>query len=103
MQLDPNSHPTMHKFQLLVKKVMGFTVPLFHARGIFNYDVGMMPYRRPINIVVGRPIRVVQNKHPDKEYVDQVHNEYIQELIHIWHDWKDTFAKERTAELELVE
>ncbi|KAF2876444.1 diacylglycerol O-acyltransferase 2A [Massariosphaeria phaeospora] len=102
-QLDPQSHPTMHKFQMLVKKLMGFTVPLFHARGVFNYDVGMMPYRRPINIVVGRPIRVVQNKHPDKEYIEQVHEKYTQELLRLWDEWKHTFAKERTAELELVE
>jgi len=32
-QVDSNSHPYVHKAQLLVKKFMGFTVPLFHARG----------------------------------------------------------------------
>jgi len=102
-QVDANSHPYLHKFQLMVKKIMGFTVPLFHARGVFNYDVGMMPYRRPLNIVVGRPIRVVQEEHPGKEHVDRVHEEYIKELMRLWDDWKDTFAKERTGELELIE
>ena len=52
-QVQPKQHPLIHKIQLLVKKFMGFTVPLFHARGVFNYDVGVMPYRRPLNIVVG--------------------------------------------------
>lgn len=102
-QVDSESHPLLHKFQLLVKKVMGFTVPIFHARGIFNYDVGMMPYRRPINIVVGRPIRVVQDKHPNAEYMDEVHGKYIEELMRLWHEHKDTFARQRTAELEIVE
>ncbi|CAO2649144.1 Nn.00g100930.m01.CDS01 [Neocucurbitaria sp. VM-36] len=102
-QLDGKSHPYVHKFQMLVKKAMGFTIPIFHARGIFNYDVGMMPYRRPINIVVGRPIRVVQNKHPDAEYLDQVHDQYINELLRIWNEHKDTFAKHRTGELEIIE
>ncbi|KAF2737895.1 DAGAT-domain-containing protein [Polyplosphaeria fusca] len=102
-QLNPTEHPWIHKFQLLVKKLAGFTVPLFHARGIFNYDVGMMPYRRPINVVVGKPIRVVQDQHPDKDYVDRVHGEYVRELERLWHDWKDTFAKQRTEEMELVE
>ncbi|KAF1846000.1 diacylglycerol O-acyltransferase 2A [Cucurbitaria berberidis CBS 394.84] len=102
-QLDTESHPYIHKFQLLVKKVMGFTIPIFHARGIFNYDVGMMPYRRPINIVVGRPIRVVQDKHPDAEYLDEVHEKYISELMRLWEEHKDTFAKQRTGELEIVE
>jgi len=102
-QLDPHAHPYINKFQLLVKAVMGWTIPLFHARGIFNYDVGMMPYRRPMNIVVGRPIRVVQSNHPDKEYVEKVHREYIDELMRIWNDHKDEFAKERTEELNIIE
>jgi hypothetical protein len=76
---------------------------LFHARGVFNYDVGMMPYRRPINIVVGKPIRVVQNSSPDIDYMDEVHNKYITELMRLWDEHKDTFAKQRTGELEIVE
>jgi len=32
-QVDAKKHPYIHKGQLLVKKVLGFTVPLFHARG----------------------------------------------------------------------
>ncbi|GME62758.1 Diacylglycerol acyltransferase [Neofusicoccum parvum] len=102
-QLNPAEHPRVHRAQLLVKKLMGFTVPLFHARGVFNYDVGMMPYRRPLNIVVGRPIHVVQNAKPDQAYVDEVHGRYVRELQHIWDEWKDTFAKDRTGELEVVE
>ncbi|PVH88390.1 diacylglycerol O-acyltransferas-like protein 2B [Cadophora sp. DSE1049] len=102
-QLQPDSHPKIHKFQLLVKKLLGFTIPLFHARGIFNYDVGLMPYRRPLNIVVGRPIRVMQNSQPGQEEIDRVHEEYIQELETIWHTWKDTFAKNRKEELSIVE
>jgi len=102
-QLDTDSHPYIHKFQMLVKKFMGFTVPIFHARGVFNYDVGMMPYRRPINIVVGRPIRVMQDTHPDNDYINEIHQQYVDELMRIWHEHKDTFAKHRTGELEIVE
>lgn len=102
-QFDAAKHPWVHKCQLLVKKIAGFTVPLFHARGVFNYDVGMMPYRKALNIVVGRPIKVVMQEHPDKEYIDQVHTEYVNELKRVWEDWKDTFAKDRQSELELIE
>ncbi|KAJ9626453.1 diacylglycerol O-acyltransferase 1 [Taxawa tesnikishii (nom. ined.)] len=102
-QFDPTAHPRIHKFQLLVKKFMGFTVPLFHARGVFNYDVGMMPYRRPLNIVVGKPIMVERQERPDQAYVDEIHAQYVQELKRIWDEWKDVFAKRRTGELEIVE
>lgn len=103
-QLNADTHPTLHKLQLYFKKAMGFTVPVFHARGIFNYDVGMMPYRRPMNIVVGKPIMIVQQKgKPDEAYVDEIHKKYIDELQNIWDTWKDTFAKERKAEMKIVE
>lgn len=102
-QLNPQEHPRVHRFQLLVKKLMGFTVPLFHARGVFNYDVGMMPYRRPLNVVVGRPVQVVQDAKPDQAYVDEVHAQYVRELQRIWDEWKDTFAQDRKGELEIVE
>lgn len=105
-QLSPRQHPWLHHFQLLLKKALGFTLPVFHARGIFNYDVGMMPYRRPMNIVVGRSVKVVKCKEgerPDEAYVEEIHAAYVRELRRIWESYKDVFAKERIAELEIVE
>ncbi len=106
-QVDSEEHPWVHKFQLIVKKVMGFTIPLFHARGVFNYDVGLMPYRSPINVVVGRPIQVVQQGAEDGAvdamYLDEVHEKYVNELMRLWDSHKDTFAKHREDELEIVE
>jgi 2-acylglycerol O-acyltransferase 2 len=39
-QFDSNGHPYVHRAQLMVKKLLGFTVPLFHARGesIFSFS-----------------------------------------------------------------
>lgn len=71
--------------------------------GVFNYDVGIMPYRRPINVVVGRPIPIMQAKNPDMTYVDEIHEQYMNELLRLWEDWKDTFATNRKGELEIVE
>lgn len=102
-QLDTNRHPYIHRLQMAVKKFMGFTVPLFHARGIFNYDVGLMPYRRPINVVVGRPVKVMQRKNPEAAYVDEIHELYVEELMRIWEEWKDVFARGRKGEVEIVE
>lgn len=34
-----------------LQKIMGVSLPLFHARGIFQYSFGLMPYRKPINTV----------------------------------------------------
>jgi hypothetical protein len=106
-QVDNVEHPWIHKFQMIVKKVMGFTIPLFHARGVFNYDVGLMPYRVPVNIVVGRPIKVVQqgltDGAVDPKYLDEVHGKYVDELVRLWESHKDTFAPQRENELEITE
>jgi 2-acylglycerol O-acyltransferase 2 len=101
-QIDPKQHRFIHKLQLLVKKWVGFTVPLFHARGVFNYDVGIMPYRRPMNIVVGKPVKIMKQAKPSEEYVREIHAQYVKELEWLWDSFKDTFAKERTGEMEIV-
>jgi 2-acylglycerol O-acyltransferase 2 len=102
-QFSAESHPRIHKFQLLVKKMLGFTIPLFHARGVFNYDVGLMPYRRPLNIVVGKPITVAQSSKPAQEEIDRVHEQYITELERLWDLWKDKFAPDRQEDLHIFE
>lgn len=102
-QFQAAEHPMVHKMQLGVKKIAGFTIPLFHARGVFNYDVGMMPYRRPVNVVVGRPVQVMKQDKPDPEYVEELHAKYVQELRRIWDEWKDTFATDREGEMEIVD
>ena len=102
-QVQPEQHPLIHKMQLLVKKFMGFTVPLFHARGVFNYDVGVMPYRRPLNIVVGKPIKVEQASKPSEAYIAELHELYVKELQRIWEEWKDEFAMEVTKDFVIVD
>lgn len=102
-QVQPETHPGIYKVQMAMKKALGFTIPLFHARGVFNYDVGMMPYRRPLNVVVGRPVKVVQQVVPDEGYVDWLHGEYVRELERVWEGWKDVFAVGRREELAILE
>lgn len=34
-----------------LQSIMGVALPLFHARGVFQYSFGLMPYRRPIHTV----------------------------------------------------
>ncbi|KAL9028842.1 MAG: hypothetical protein Q9196_002846 [Gyalolechia fulgens] len=105
-QVTSESHPVVHRMQMLVKNCMGFTVPLFHARGVFNYDVGLMPYRKPLNVVVGRPVKVVQSKKGapvDERYVDEIHALYVRELERIWEEWRERFAVDERVVLSIVE
>ncbi|KAI2635137.1 diacylglycerol acyltransferase [Xylaria nigripes] len=101
-QLQPQEHPFMHRIQMFILKVWKFTLPFLHGRGIFNYDVGLMPYRRPLNIVVGAPIRVRQSSSVSMEETNRLHGLYIAELEKLWDRYKDEFAPDRTEELRIL-
>ncbi|CAD1813260.1 Diacylglycerol O-acyltransferase 1 [Candida parapsilosis] len=67
-----------YKFQQWMKRTFAFTIPFFSARGVFIYDFGLLPYRNPIDIVLGRPIHVpagalqeFRAQHPE-EFEDEV-------------------------------
>ncbi|CAH0047902.1 unnamed protein product [Clonostachys solani] len=103
-QLSPKTHPMVHKFQMVILKVFKFTLPALHGRGVLNYDIGLMPYRRPVNIVVGKPIEVGQGygSQPPQEEIDRLHELYIQEVERLWDAYKDKFAPSRSSELEII-
>jgi hypothetical protein len=47
----------LRRFQNWTENYVGFTPVLFFGRGIFQYNYGIVPYRKAITIVVGKPIR----------------------------------------------
>ncbi|ORY87608.1 diacylglycerol acyltransferase [Protomyces lactucae-debilis] len=102
-QVDNEPGSWLYGFQQLFKKAAGFTVPMFHARGVLNYDFGLMPYRAPINVVVGKPIRVEKNTNPSLEEIKAVQAKYIEGLTAIWEQYKDDFATDREKEMTLIE
>ncbi|XP_045414829.1 2-acylglycerol O-acyltransferase 1 isoform X4 [Lemur catta] len=75
-----------------LQKIMGFTLPLFHARGVFQYSFGLMPYRIPIHTVVGRPIPVHQTQHPTLEQIDELHQTYMEELRKLFEEHKGKYG-----------
>ncbi|KAF7370987.1 DAGAT-domain-containing protein [Mycena sanguinolenta] len=93
---------TVYMLQEKFKSVFGFTLPLFHGRGLLNYNLGLMPYRRQIVAVIGRPIHVTQTENPSLEEVMRMQKLYIEELERIWNTYKDVFAKARTRELSII-
>lgn len=41
----------LKRVQVLSTKYLGFSPPLFHGRGIFNYTFGLLPFRKPVHTV----------------------------------------------------
>ncbi|XP_065531098.1 2-acylglycerol O-acyltransferase 1 isoform X4 [Lathamus discolor] len=82
----------LRNVQEKLQKIMGFALPLFHARGIFQYSFGLIPYRQPINTVVGSPIPVKQNLNPTTEEIEQLHALYLQKLRKLFEEHKGTYG-----------
>ncbi|KAF5316800.1 hypothetical protein D9619_006738 [Psilocybe cf. subviscida] len=100
----PNEKGTMiYTFQRKFQSIFGFTLPFFHGRGLLNYNLGLMPYRRRIVSVIGNPIHVEQCDKPSLEEVMRVQQKYIEELTRIWNTHKDRFAKSRKRELNIID
>ncbi|KDQ26471.1 hypothetical protein PLEOSDRAFT_1057032 [Pleurotus ostreatus PC15] len=94
---------TIYALQKKFQSIFGFTLPMFHGRGLLNYNLGLMPYRRRIVAVIGKPIHVIQCDHPSSEEVFRIQKIYIDELTRIWDTYKDEFARARKRELSIIE
>ncbi|PPQ85401.1 hypothetical protein CVT25_006397 [Psilocybe cyanescens] len=102
-QMPNEKGTTVYALQRKFQSMFGFTLPLFHGRGLLNYNLGLMPYRRQIVAVIGRPIHVQQCDKPSLDEVMRVQEKYIEELLRIWNTYKDKFAKARLRELNIID
>ncbi|NWI31591.1 MOGT2 acyltransferase, partial [Sula dactylatra] len=85
-----------------LQQIMGISLPLFHARGIFQYSFGLVPYRRPIFTVVGKPIPVQRKHRPSEEEVDRVHQKYLNELCKLFEEHKAKYNIPEDRHLEFI-
>ena len=86
-QMDLHSRLYVRRLQKLIMKSVGWTMPLFYGSGLFT-EVGVLPLRRPINIVIGKPIKVDLNKNIDDRYVNDPHKAYLAGLEKLWDGYK---------------
>ncbi|XP_056681901.1 2-acylglycerol O-acyltransferase 2-like [Monodelphis domestica] len=87
-QMDNPSGSWLRWIQEKLQKVMGISLPVFHGRGLFQYSFGLLPYRRQITTVVGKPIKVKQNINPSSDEVDHLHQQYMTELCNLFETHK---------------
>ena len=51
---------------------------------ICDFRFGILPYRKPIHVVVGAPIEVERIKYPSKEDIEELHARYVEELTKLY-------------------
>ncbi|XP_007441137.1 2-acylglycerol O-acyltransferase 2-B-like [Python bivittatus] len=85
-----------------LQKIMGLALPLFHARGVFQYNFGLLPFRRPIYTVVGAPILVPRTPHPSPEAIDELHEMYLEKLTRLFEEHKAKYGLPQDKHLTLT-
>ncbi|KAJ3413110.1 diacylglycerol O-acyltransferase 1 [Chytridiales sp. JEL 0842] len=93
----------LRKFQQVFQKYASFSPPLFHGRGIFNYEFGILPYRRAITSVVGTPIECPKIPNPTEAEILEYQKKYLDGLQEIYDKYKDQYAPNRKRDLCFVE
>lgn len=91
----------LREIQLILQKKMGYALPLFHGRGIFQYKFGLLPSRHPIDTYVGEPIAVpkLTPEQITPKIVDEYHTKYINALTRLFDTHK---AKHGNANATLI-
>ena len=51
-----------------------------------------MPYRKPINVVVGKPVKVTKNENPTVEEIENMHATYVKELQNLYEKYNPIYG-----------
>ena len=63
---------------------------MFHVFFILRF--GLLPYRKPIHVVIGRPIVVDKTESPTKEDIESMHQKYIDELEKLYEKYNPIYG-----------
>lgn len=98
-----NTHGSkLRIFQYWFKRLTTYSPPLYYGRGIFNYTFGYLPFRRPIDTVVGKPIRVERDENPSEELVDHYHKLYLDGLYELFEENKERHGIAQDVHIQYV-
>ena len=75
-----------------LQNVMGFAPVVFFGRGIFQYNFGIIPHRRPMTLVVGAPIQVDKTPEPTVEQINQLHQQYVEALVNLYDKYNPVYG-----------
>ena len=75
----------------------GITFPSFHGRGILQYDIGMLPYRRQVYVVLGEPINFGKIENPNYDEIGAAHALYIERLVQLFEKYKHLYLSSDTV------
>ncbi|CAI5441046.1 unnamed protein product [Caenorhabditis angaria] len=91
----------LRRFQEWSKRIFGISYPIFHGRGFLQLTFGYLPYRKPIDTVIGAPIPVTRVENPSKEQINELHEIYMQKLVELFETHKEKYNVPKETKLIL--
>ncbi len=82
----------LRKFQDLYEKLFAYPLPIIYGRGLFQYHVGFIPYRKPITVVVGKPVNVPKIEFPTVEDINEYHDKYVAALKDLYDEYNPVYG-----------
>ncbi|XP_018318568.1 2-acylglycerol O-acyltransferase 2-A [Agrilus planipennis] len=92
-QVDSPEGSFLRKVQEGLRRLIGIAPIIPIGRGFFQYNFGLVPKRKPVHVVVGRPVDVEHIKNPTREDVDRKHAEFMKALIDFFEEEKHRYIK----------
>jgi 2-acylglycerol O-acyltransferase 2 len=75
--------------------ILQIAIPLLYG------EFGLMPYRKPLTLVFGKPLKFAQKAEPTKEDIDSAHAAYCSALLKLFDGYKGKLGY-NDAKLEIV-
>jgi len=92
----------MYRLESFWYNTFKFKHPIYYGRSLVSENLkGVMPYKRPITVVMGDPISVQRQPNPSQADIDQLHSHYLKQVRDIYEANKD-LCSEYDRKLELV-
>ncbi|KAF2880663.1 hypothetical protein ILUMI_25502 [Ignelater luminosus] len=84
----------LRMFQEWVKGITGIVPIIPLGRGYLQYSFGLVPYRKPINVIVGKPIDVERVEDATQEQIDALHATFIKQLTELFDKHKHKYLED---------
>lgn len=80
----------MHRLEEKWYQIFKFKHPIYYGESLFsNKRKGLMPYKKPITVVMGNPIQIEKNERPSQEQIDSTHAIYLKNLQELYDNNRD--------------
>lgn len=89
-KVDLASYPFWHHLEAKWYQMFKFKHPIYYGRSLLSEDrSGIMPYKRPITVVLGDPIKVTKKESPSQADINELHEEYLRRVRSVYEDNSD--------------